>query len=99
MATLPKELRRLEADIRKQLPKARYGWDSPSDPKCLRFLDVRVDTKVGTMMVVIEVTPEHTYGVTLLSDEGILGEKPDTVFQWNEREKMIQHIVDIFQPN
>jgi len=99
MATLPKELRRIEADIRKRLPMARCSWDSPSDPKCVRCLDVRVDTLVDTKVVVIEVTPEHTYGVTLLTDDGILGEKPDTVFQQNECENMLQYVVDIFQPN
>lgn len=95
MATLPKELKQIEADIQKRLPTANCSWDSTNNPKCVRCLDVWVDGK----LVVVEVTPEHAYGVTLLPDDGILGEKPDTVFQWNERENMIQHVVDIFQPN
>lgn len=88
------ELKQIEADIQRRLPTALCIWDSTDHPAGTHVLDVWVDGKI----VAIEITSEPKYGVSLLTDAG-LGEGPDQVFHAHEREAMIRHVVELFQPN
>ena len=99
---LAQDLQEIEKRLRKLIPKVICEWAPPANPTSsddspqgTHFLDITL----GAKHVVIEVSPERTYGVTRVDEDTMFGIKPDHVFQADELEDMIRHVVGFFRPN
>lgn len=95
MTTLPEDLKQIEAELKRRLPGTCCEWDPPENKGVHFFLDVTLYGK----HVVVEIEPQRVYAVTLLTEDTLPFGGPDVVFQWNERDNMLTHVVGLFTAN
>lgn len=95
MITLPEDLKQIEAELKRRLPGVRCEWDLPINAGVYFFLDVMLSGK----HVVVEIEPQRVCEVTLLTEDTLPFSGPDIVFQWNERDNMLTHVVGLFTAN
>ena len=92
---VPEDLQKIEAELKRRLPWVRCEWDLPENPNG----DYSLDVRIGGKHVVVEIAPERIYGVSLLIDDTLPSGKRDKVFQPQEREDMLTHVVGLFLNN